>query len=506
MNLVKKNYDSFLEKFYSEKKVILFFILEIIILIGFEVSFNYFSITKVGLLSLIVTGLLLISRKKIYQTVFVIISTFGIMFSILSPVFEVWDEPAHYTRASYITEGHLGLTNDKEKQIVSDDIKTLVDTSEYLTRHDKVLPNFFETRLWEYEHSENKSYEFRVPITNAYAFVSYIPSSLGLLVGKIVSNGNLGVMFYLGRIFNVLFFALCASIAVKVSQKWNKIIAFFALQPMVIYISSSFNQDAFSYGLLLIIFAYFVNLLQRKEKEIYLKDIIVYSFLCILMALSKLPYITLAGLLIFIPKEKFSKTKTFISAFLGMFVVIICGIFWILSYSKIIGNVPEPDVDMIKQIIHISKDPVSFFKLLLTNIIGTINKYNQLSNFAWDNQHAPELALVNLSLLVLPLTYPIPKYEKIAPITKLGVAIIALTTTALIYMSMYLTWDSVGSEVITGVQGRYFFGILLAAPIFANFSKSFGYSEEEEDNKNILIYIGIFLLIWSIASRLGTYY
>lgn len=503
---VNSYFSSFLSNLISRKKIIFFFLAELIILVSFEKSFEEFSLKKIIILSVAILATIIFLGKKIHLNVFYIISVFGILFSLMSPIFEIWDEPAHFTRASYITEGHFGLSNDKKDHVVSNDIKKLEKISRYTTRREKVLPNFFETKLWNYEHDKDKSYEFRVPITNAYSFISYLPSTLGLTVGNIISNGNLGVMFYLGRIFNVIFYALCAMIAVKLAVKWNKVVAFFSLQPMIVYISSSFNQDAFNYGLLLIIFAYFVNLLQRKDKSINYKDVIIYSLLCILMAFTKLPYITLAGLLIFIPMKKFKTTAVFMSGFVGILSVIGFGIFWILSYSKIIGNVPSPDVDMIKQLAFIMQNPVDFLQLLATSLFETINKYEQLSNFAWDRQFAPELALINFSLLLLPLIYPISDLEQISKLTKFGVILISLCTMSLIYLSMYLTWDSVGSDIITGVQGRYFFGILLLLPIYMNFSKHIGYIEEKKQESNFLVYVGMFLLVWAIAARVGVYY
>ncbi|WP_192986723.1 DUF2142 domain-containing protein [Carnobacterium mobile] len=511
MSRVNGYFPILLNNLFARKNIIFFFFLELIVLVSFEKSFEEFSFKKIAILFTAILIMIIFLGKKTHKNVFYIIATFGIMFSLMSPVFEIWDEPAHYTRAAYITEGHFGLSNEKKDHVVSDDIKVLEKVSRYTTRREKVLPNFFGTKLWNYTHEENKSYEFRVPITNAYSLLGYIPSSLGLFVGKIISNGNLGVMFYLGRIFNVLFYALCAMMAVKFALKWNKIVAFFSLQPMVIYISSSFNQDAFSYGLLLIIFGYFVNLLQKTEKSINFKNVLIYSGLCALMAFTKLPYITLAGLLIFIPKNKFKSTWTFMSGFVGILFVILTGIFWLLSYSKIIGNVPEPDVNMVEQLVYIMNNPQKTVQLVLTNLFGTINKYEQLSNFAWDRQYAPELALVNLSLLLMPLIYPIKRFKEIPKITKIGVFLVSLVTMTLIYLSMYLSWDSVGSDIITGVQGRYFFGVLLFAPIFMNFSSYIGYSGIEdnkavEQENNLLVYIGVFLLIWAIAARVGVYY
>lgn len=508
MSRVQSYYEGLIEKVLSNKKILLFFLLEIIVVIGFEMSFDHFSIKKVLVVFFMVFCIVMLLGKNTAKNVFVIISTFGVAFSLLSPVFDVWDEDAHFIRSVYISEGNLWLSNEEDELIVSDDVKLVSGLSEYEQRNEKKMPNFLETKLWEYKHTDEKSFESKITSTNAYSFVSYLPSTLGYVIGKVISNGNLGTMFYLGRIANVLFYALCAMIAVKLSLKWNKIFAFFSIQPMVIYVSSSFNQDAFTYGLILIVFAYFINLLQREEKSISFKDVSLFTLLCFLMIMTKLPYMTLAGLLIFIPKSKFKTTATYLTSFIGIFIVIIGGIWWLLTYSEIVGHLPagsEDEVDMLGQIAFITDNFSSFLKILATNLVSTLTKYYQLSSLAWGSQSATELGLVNLSLLVLPLIYPIPKHEEITFFTKIGVFLVSLVTMVLIYLSMYLAWNEVGSEIINGVQGRYFFGVILSLPIFMNFSKHIGYVEEKKNN-NILLFVGMSLLIWAIAVRIGIYY
>lgn len=165
----------------------------------------------------------------------------------------MWDELAHFARTQYISEGNLFLSNDKNSHVTSEDLSTLDDLTKldkFLEKSEERLPNTLESVLWHEKHSREKEYNKLIPVTNAYGTVAYFPSVLGYHIGKTVSGVNLGVMFYLGRLFNVLFYAICTFIAVKLSRQLQHVLAFFALQPMLIYSSSSFNQDAFSYGLL----------------------------------------------------------------------------------------------------------------------------------------------------------------------------------------------------------------------------------------------------------------
>lgn len=495
------------KKIFCRKKY--YFIAFLFISIVMTAEKHFIGIPKKAILvmSFFVFMIIFFWSKKIEKNVLMISLSFGILFSLCSPVFDPWDEPAHFTRVAYISEGHLFLTNNKDDHVVSKDVNHLERISRYKKRKTEVPPNTLKLKLWKEEHDSDKEKQFRVPVTNAYATVAYMPSLLGYKLGEVLSKGNLGVMFYLGRIFNSLFYSLCAFFAVKLAGKWNHIIAFFALQPLVIYISGSFNQDAFSYGLLLLIVSLFFKLIQEKEKKIGYKEVAIYTLLCSIMAYTKLPFIVLAGLIFFIPPKQFKNIKVYLLMLFGIIFVILISTIWFISYSKIEGLPPlSKNVDVSGQLSFIMSHPKEFIGILLTDIYETITKYSQLSSFAWDRYGSPVLALVNLIFIGIIFSFPMKDVEKVHLWTKFGVVIITGLITILIYLSMYLTWTDVGAKNIAGVQGRYFVGIVMLMPIVLNYSRYLG--EIKENQRTVLMpqVMGLILLVWSIASRIGIYY
>lgn len=446
-------------------------------------------------------------KKKIENNVLLVSLTFGFIFSVATPVFEVWDEPAHFTRVEYISSGHLFLTNNKEDHFVSKDVNKLEKISRYTSRKKAILPNTFEVSLWNYKHDKEEEYQFRVPVTNAYGTVAYLPSVLGFNIGKILSNGNLGIMFYLGRIFNTIFYSLCAFLAVKLSGRWKHIMAFFAMQPLLIYISGSINQDAFSYGVLLIIISLFFRMIQNVDETVDNKDVLFFILLCSLMAFTKLPFIVFAGLVFFIPFRRFQNTKSYIMMLVGIvFVILVSGI-WFIYYSQIEGLPPlANNVDSGAQINFIISNPKEFISILFSSIFGTITRYTQLSAFAWDRQGSAVLGLINLISIGIIMMFPMKNVNLVSKWTKFGVVFISLLVTVLIYLSMYLTWTSAGASYISGVQGRYFVGIVILLPIVLNASKYLGNIQETKYTYLAPQVIAVLLIIWSFASRVGIYY
>ncbi|KAF1304828.1 DUF2142 domain-containing protein [Enterococcus sp. JM9B] len=497
--------DIWIERVKKRLHLYIFTIIGTFFLFWLQKKFEYLPVKPALVIILVLIFIIFCWSDKAEINVLLVTVPFGIIFSLISPVFEVWDEPAHFTRTAYISEGNLGLSNEKKEHYVTKDVENLVTISKYLTRREKILPNTFETNLFQYKHEVKKEYQFRVPVTNAYGTFSYIPSVIGYKVGNLLSKGNLGVMFYLGRIFNSLFYALCAYISVKISKKWKNFVSFFALQPMAIYISSSFNQDAISYGLILIVIALFLSMVSLENYELNWKYIASFGFLCALLAFTKLPYIVLAGLIFFIPFNKFKNKETYLVMLISILLVITISGIWFILYSRITGLETTRNVDVAQQIQFIRNNTGEFLSTLFTSIFGTITKYTQLSAFAWDNQNINEIGLITLVSFGILLSYPLPE-KNISKWTKLGIIIISMIILILIYLSMYLTWTEVGANYISGVQGRYFFGIIMILPIVFNVSKYIGDFKKNKYSDYILQSVMIFLIIWTIAGRIGIYY
>lgn len=469
---------------------------------------DFYSLPKKGTLVVLAIVYLIIFfwGERMERNIFLSVSLFGIFFSLASPIFDMWDEPAHFTRVTYISEGNLILTNDREKWETSKDISKLVELSKYEYREEKNIRDFFDTQLWRYKHNPEKEFQVRVSFTNAYGTIAYLPSVIGYNIGKFVFNNNLGAMFYLGRIFNALFYALCAFFAVKLSKDWKNIVSFFAMLPMIVYTSGTFNQDSFSYGVILLTVSVFLGLLLKKDHEIGYRSIVVYMLLCCLLAFTKLPYIALMGLLFFIPYKKYEDKRIYISMLISILIVIIISACWFYIYSSLAGFPLKENVNPIEQFEYIKNNFKEFIAVMLTSIVGTITKTNQLSQFAMSSQTSLELGIVNVISFGVLFSFPLPQKISLSKWTKFGIFFIAFMICLLIYLSMYLTWTVVGADYVSGVQGRYFFGLLLLTPGMFSISKYIGNFEENKYTDKILQILAILLLIWAAAARVGVYY
>ena len=499
-----------------EKKILLLIAFGLTILgASYSTQFdNVYMKFVVVIFGLSIFPILLIG-KKLEWVCFAVIMAFGSFFVIFSPVFDVLDEPAHYARSEYLSEGNLILQNDNEKLSFSKDYETLAKMMGY-TGMNRLEPkvNFFHSELFSKKHNPEKQVETKVKATRPYSTLSYIPSALGLFIGKIISNGNLGVMFYLGRFFNLLMYALMAFVAIRMSGRWKLLVGFFAVQHLPIYISASFSQDAFFYGLSLLIFAKFIQLFD-KEELIDIRDVLEITILSVLMIFSKLPNIMLIGLMLFIPMKRYKNKKIYALNFVGILVVIFIGLLWMKSYSSIEPTDLPSKVNSGDQISFILSNPKSFFQTLMISLMGSASKLSQYFTFGWYHKYSDLAYLSYLPLLgVMLFMYPVKLRHKINGWFKFAVIGVTLGVIILTNVIMYLSFTDVGAKVMNGVQGRYFYGVFILLPFVFNLSHLFfkedssgnlSYFNEEKFNR-IIMMASICSLIWMCTMRIGAYY
>lgn len=465
------------------------------------------------ILIFVISGIsILFIHSKVATACFVIIMTFGTFFVIFSPVFDSLDEPAHYGRAQHVSEGNLFLKNDPKELAFSKDYQYLVEMTGY-NGINRLNPkkNFFHSDLFSKTHIKEKQVETKIKATRTYGTLVYIPSALGLKIGEIISGGNLGVMFYLGRFFNLLMYALMAFFAIRLAGRFNLLVGFFAIQHFPVYISASFNQDAFFYGLSLLILAKFISIFD-SEKKISYKDVIQMTIFCGLMAFTKLPSIALIGLMIFIPRDRYSDKKVYYSNFLAILSVLIVSLIWLKYYSTMEATDLPKSVNQTEQLNYIIENPRAFITALANGVLSTPLKLKQYFTFGWSYHYSEYAYILSLPVIgAMLLMYPMQLKNKVNAWFKFALGGVMLAIIIVTNIILYLTFTGVGENVIKGVQGRYFYGILVLLPFLTNISdKIFIKDSFEIINrqafKKIILVLSILFLTWMATMRIGAYY
>ena len=454
------------------------------------------------LLGLSLSALLFI-KGKVYNKVFSVIMLTGAFFCFYTPVMDSPDENSHYSRALYISEGHLYLPSTKQDLLVSSDISD--------------VENFFKkplvnTDLGRKEVSSKKVQYNNLANTNGYSFVSYLPQTFGILIAKVL-HLSIFASILLGRFFNLLTFALLCRLAIKKSGPRQQIFGILAIVPINIYIAASFNQDAVANGLIFLAIGLFYSFLDQ-DKVSY-NDLFIYFLLSVLIAFSKLPYVLLIGLLLFIPKEKMSQKK-FLTVALLIGTAALCSLLWLKITSGLNLNVinVNPHINPIEKIKYTIENMPEFVRMMVKEGVNFIPfKLQSLFTFGWlayDVKAFIWLYLIFISIVILIS----PKAPKMNKISKLGVWLVSLGIIFGILMTAYLMWGEITDMSIKGIQGRYFSGVIVLLALAVNISAQLMIQDnnlsikkcKKEKIEDSLFFIATLFIMVTLLTTIVQYY
>ncbi|WKY44805.1 DUF2142 domain-containing protein [Eubacteriaceae bacterium ES2] len=398
----------------------------------------------------------LLGKNKAVNALLVIIG-FGCVMAVTTPILDTPDETAHFSRAMYLVQGDLKVQEEDSQLLISQDYQ-IIKSEQGETIEDNDL-NIADTSVKIVESDGLKA-------TNAYSFISYIPQALGLGIGRFL-NLTLLWSYYLGRISNVIAYAALAALAISLTPIYKNIFFVIATMPMPVYLAASYNQDAFGMGMILLTIALFFYLLNKQDKSIGFVELIIFSVLCMLITLSKFPYVLLVLLLAFIPPKKFKKPQYYAISYLMILFTAVFAVIWMKSYSSIPHPFAPDGVNMSKQIGQMLDDPIFAIRNFGSNMISQLTTLLMLFTFGWLTYGSNAAAIVYLIFLGAMILMS-PQEIKFTRLEKSGSGLVSLGIYTAILLSMYLTWTAVGETEIAGVQGRYFIGLLPLLPIFSN--------------------------------------
>lgn len=178
------------------------------------------------------------------------------------------------------------------------------------------------------------------------------------------------LMVYGARIINMIVAILLLYLAIKQMPFGKRGMLISMCFPIAIEGFTSMSPDALTIAVSYLITAYVLNIVFNKEKNIEKKDIFVLALLSIVIALCKIVYLPLVGLLLLIPKEKFKSKKTQILTIgIIMTVAIIANLVWLKISSMYLAL--YKDGNSVDQLLILFNDIIGYAQRLFT----TINTY-----------------------------------------------------------------------------------------------------------------------------------
>ena len=305
-------------------------------------------------------------------------------------------------------------------------------------------------------------------------------------------------------------FAILAYLALKISKVFREAIYLFSTFPAVLYIIAGYHYDYLYFGASLIALALLTNVLSEKNK-VDKKYAIAFQCTTLLFAFSKFPFILTGSLFSVLPnryyKDKkmrlFSSLLFLLNLFISFIYVGIIKLF--PSGNSISGEGPG--------LFYFLTHPLPLLRTLFLAPYGIINDFIS-DPLKYVSERSAFLIAVSIFtfffiifVIILRNKIELPKFYKFySLLLLLGTAtliIVAISGDPRVYHK--------GDITVGGVQGRYYYFILMFLPLFCGswFRKLFGFLEttiqnEDSNFESSLQYLLVYLNILTISIGIYT--
>ncbi len=410
----------------------------------------------------------------------------GLVFTAVTPPFQVADENAHFFRAFHISDG--GWVAERVEKSAGGALPRFLgkdmhlfadlpfDASKQITREEFYARWHASTR-WASQNLEfsSQNYAF-TPFSNTalYSPVPYLPQVVAIQIAKLISLNTFGAM-YLARILAGLVSALLLAVSLyywRSSPRFQLLLFFAAATPMALFQAFSVSADAFTNALALFVVSLSVYVLQLKESPTT-KTVFLIGFAAFLLAWCKSVYIFISifslGVLI---KKKWRRWSVF-GVCLFILAILPAVVWGYIMKSVYVSGLPDQDISPDRQLLffqtHYSEVLGMFIDHLFKNcrryVVMFVGYLGWLDTVLHRNVINGYLALFGAAL-VTESQHRGPNLLGVHH--RLALIAAALATSFMIVFSLYLSWTPVGVLNVHGLQGRYFIPVaplvLLALP------------------------------------------
>ncbi len=452
----------------------------------------------------IVSSIIYYKKGMRIENIFLMIAPLACVFFLVTmPTFKNHDEYYHWLKAYEVSQGTLmtpqedGVQGSMMPEGVSKVFPTNWTAIDYQT-----MKQLLSVKLNE----DNKG--ILNPETAAvYSFVQYIPQATGIALARLVTD-NVYLITYGGRIVNMIFALLVLYFAIKLMPFGKKLLLIPAMIPIAIEGFTSLSPDAMTISVAFFYIAYILHLAFGKKEQLGIKEKGILLISSIVIALCKIVYIPLVGLILIIPKEKFknagNKNKILNFCVIAGIAVMI-NLIWLAISSRYLSTFREGDSKI--QVLLALQNPI----LYIQNVLYTFNLNGSnylLSLFGADlgwGELIKLYSIVPYAFLGIYLFTAITDNElkdKLKKYQIVWISLVILAIVGLIFTSLYVQWTTVGQTSIAGIQGRYFLPILpLVMLLLGSVVKVKSLYNEEKVTKFVAISI-LVLQIFTISQIL----
>ncbi len=463
------------------------------------------------LLSLVSIALFMIKNyKKMPNFVMaLIVFVMGFLFSVSTPIDQVPDEDTHFLRAYAMSDGVFYFSDD---YIYSRDSMILLETfpNQYLNSYSVNKDNtMLDMYTQYYTNLENPNYTPENKSIIIMQVIPYIPASIGMFIAGFFSSSAL-LAYYMGRIFNALFFSILSYFSFKIAGKFKVILFLIMCLPINLFMVGSNNADSFIFA------CFFLAMSCIISEEFTFKHLTIFSIALGLAIASKLSFIMFSPLLFFIPKEKINihykdKKLNFLNISIISVAIISLIYLFVAFYSNVFATFDILERTMsesnpIQQLKFIISNPVRYFSVFMHSMIANDFFIFKSGLIGAIDLNIPLINALTPLLLAYCCIGQANLVKKKDAKLVLGLFITAILTYVVSATGLYISWAPVTLPEIIGLQMRYF------TPGFMGFVFLFCYhiskyiKTDIKNNDTVCITLFYILNILTVAYQLTAYY
>ena len=421
------------------------------------------------------------ARDMIVPVYAVVLLLLGLVFAFFFPHGTVPDEGYHfvhaYKYANVMAPGvELESARKEDVRFMDDDLTFVV--SEDAWRNVGRDFSVFASQEGYVPVSSFENFWYKGLDVTSDPVQTRVFAAIGINIARLFNLSGI-MLFYVGRLFNLVVGAALIILAVKVTPVGRNVMMCVSLLPITLHVLGSYSYDSTVIGLSFLLLALTLRMLYGEDR-IRTRHMASYLVVATLLAPCKVVYTALVLIVLLVPSQRFSSRRTAIlfkalafalpaaAILLTRMVTMVNMLFpgAVKTDAAATSGVSGPGRAVFYSASYILQAPLGFLKILartfwrqgddyLLHVLG--------GSLGWlqGNLVASRREIVVLFLLAVfgfvsdPSDKAFPKGRE----RVLFAVVFALVLFAL-EMSMFVGWTPEGNPCIEGVQGRYFIPVL----------------------------------------------
>ena len=451
-------------------------------------------VLAVGTVIVVVVGFLEIYRDLDISRLYMIIAiTFGLLYIVIIPANETPDEKAHFHSAYIIADNILGIDGNDEVGLDGKGMMILIRDARTVDAEfpSSNAPDSIDTSPYEqYIESLAPATDEELSVTRSLwrmsdnGWIMYYIPAIGVAIGKALSL-NFGWVYAFGVIFNLLFYVLMTTYAIRKIPFGKQMLFVISLLPITLQQVSSFSYDCGTFACCMVVIAqaFYLKYGDRSTRRDWkwnieipiiktsVTELLMYIFCFVLLLNVKRGVYAILFLLpiaLCVNKNWFRgrALKFTVSIIVLVMLGAVAYIFFFGGLEWIVGFLYDVPHDIKTTVgvdglapIEYFRNPTRFFVLtgnflkhsvtgLFAQIGGGVLGYYRIFM-------SKKVVLVNLFMLFLSMI----RYNKEDDTFRVGNRVAAFLVASIpiiiTYIAMMLYWTYPWEDSIQGFQGRY---------------------------------------------------